>query len=54
MNMTSCKDCGYYARAHYRGTPKDEFYHECECHWEVLHSLEPCEDFTLPTDMEDE
>ena len=40
-----CRDCEYYARTHYRGTPADELYDECECHWEVLHSLEICKDF---------
>ena len=44
MNM-DCRDCEYYTRTHYRGTPEDELYDECECHWEVLHSLEICKDF---------
>ena len=40
-----CRDCKYYARAHYKGTPEDELYDECEWYWEVLHSLEVCENF---------
>ena len=54
MNMTSCKDCGYYAHTHYDGTPKNEWYHECEYHYEVLDSLKPCKHFIRPEDMEDE
>lgn len=41
----TCKDCAWYARAHYNGTPDDEQYDECECNWEVLHDQNPCKDF---------
>ena len=40
-----CRNCEYYAKAHYRGTPADELYDECEYHWWVLHSLKICKDF---------
>ena len=44
MNM-DCRDCEHYVKAHYKGTPEDELYDECEFHWEVLHSLKTCKDF---------
>ena len=32
-----CDGCKWYVRAHYKGTPDDEIYDECEYHYMVLH-----------------
>lgn len=36
----NCKDCVWYVLVHYKGTPDDEMYEECECHNMVLHEDE--------------
>lgn len=49
-NDITCNDCAWHVRAHYKGTPDDEVYDECECHCEVLHDLKVCDDFTTQRD----
>lgn len=38
--MAGCEGCVWYVRTHYNGTPDDEIYDECECHYMVLHEDE--------------
>ena len=32
-----CDGCKWHVRAHYKGTPDDKIYDECEYHYVVLH-----------------
>ena len=43
-----CNGCAWGVITHYKDTPKDERYHECEWHWKILHKDDKrCEHYTI-------
>ena len=48
----NCEGCAWHVRAHYKGTPSDEVYDECEYHNMVLHDDDRCEHYTKERDDE--